>query len=295
MSRPTTFGDWLTVKPVAGVRSTWWSESASGAGTVARSVAQVGLDAEMLAIGTWDTRSERWGVDGLRHTLRPFVQWRATPSSGDDLSRVPRIDRIDTTVINAPVVDLADRPDTDTISERQVAQVGIRNTLETRDPTLGTRELLRADLFADWRDKPGIGAGDSGAFYAHVAWNPKSWMSVESLLKFDGSLGNHLGSASWLRVESGDLWKATLGLSDLSEGIPVRQLFGSYDIRLSSGYNLKFSATYDLMGGAFIDRNILLAQKIGNSWQLEYGLVQRTSTRGDSALGFSIRATLFTF
>lgn len=295
VSHPTTFGDWLTVKPVAGVRSIWWSDTTAGSGTAARSIAQVGLDAEMLAIGTWDTRSERWGIDGLRHTVRPFAQWRATPATGSDLGLIQRADRLNLATVNAPVVDLADRPDTDTITERQVAQFGIRNTLETRDPRLGTRELLRADIFSDWREDLATTAGGSSGIYAHLAWNPKSWLAVESLLKFDNSLSDHLGSATWVRINSGDLWKATAGLSDLSEGIPARQAFATYSIRLNSAYRVSLSGTYDLMSGSFIERHLMLGQKIGNSWDLEYGLSQRVSSQGDGSLGFSVRARLFRF
>jgi len=295
VSRPTTFGDWLTVKPVAGVRSTWWSETTGGSGSASRSVAQVGLDAEMLMTATWDTQAPRWGIDGLRHSVRPFAQWRAMPSTGSDLSLVPRLDRLDLATVNAPVVDLADRPDTDTLAERQIAQFGVRNTLETRDREFGTRELLRADLFTDWREDTHANAGSSSGIYAHVAWKPRTWLGVESLLKFDGSLGNHLGSATWLHIESGDLWKATLGLSDLSEGDPARQVFGSYAIRLNSAYSFRLIANYDLIAGAFIERGAVLTQKIGNSWDLEYGLSERVSSRGDGSLGFSVRVRLFKF
>ena len=294
-SRPTTVGDWLVVKPVAGVRSTWWSEASNQSGAVARTVGQFGFDAEMLAIGTWDTRSTAWGIDGVRHTVRPFVQWRATPASGDDLSLVPRVDRLSLATVNAPTVDLADRADVDTLAERQVGQIGVRNTFETRDPGLGTREFLRVDAFVDWRDDAHPSAGGDSGIYAHVAWKPKPWMSLESLLKFDGSLDNHLGSSSWLTIQSGDLWTANLGLSDLSEGEPVRQIFGNYAIRLNSAYRLKVNIAYDLRSETLIERTLLLSQKIGNSWDLEYGLTERASNRGDGSLGFSIRVRLFKF
>lgn len=295
LSRPTTFGDWLTVKPIAGVRSTWWSESTTGTGAVSRTVAQIGFDAEMLSTATWDTQSARWGIDGIRHTVRPFVQWRAMPSSGDSLDNIPKIDRLSLATVNVPIVDVADRPDIETLEERQVAQFGIRNTLETRDATVGTRELLRLDVFSDWRDGIDSATGNSSGIYSHVAWKPKPWLSMESMLKFDGSLGNHLGSATWMSINSGDLWEASLGLSDLSETVAARQIFGHYTIRLNSAYSFRLSSTYDLINGRFIDRSAILAQKIGNSWDLEYGINERSSSRGDGALNFSIRVRLFKF
>jgi len=295
LSRPTSFGDWLTVRPVAGVRSTWWSESTTGTGAVSRSVAQIGFDAEMLSTATWNVESARWGIDGIRHTVRPFVQWRAMPSSGDSLDSIPRIDRLSLATVNVPIVDVADRPDIETLAERQVAQFGIRNTLETRDAVVGTRELLRFDVFSDWRDSVHSATGGSSGIYSHVAWKPKEWLSVESMLKFDGSLGNHLGSATWMSIDSGDLWNASLGFSDLSETIAARQIFAHYNIRLNSAYSFKLTSTYDLIHGRFLERTALLAQKIGNSWDLEYGIGERTSSRGDGALSFSVRVRLFKF
>ena len=295
LSRPTTFSDWFTVRPIAGVRSTWWSESTTGTGAVSRSVAQIGFDAEILSTAIWNTESARWGIDGIRHTVRPFVHWRAMPSSGDALSSIPKIDRLSLATVNVPIVDVADRPDVETLSERQVGQFGIRNTLETRDAIVGTRELLRFDVFSDWRDSVDSATGNSSGIYSHVAWKPKPWLSVESMLKFDGSLGNHLGSATWMSIDSGDVWNATLGLSDLSETIAARQIFGNYVIRLNSAYSFKLNLTYDLIDGRFIERNAVLAQKIGNSWDLEYGFGERTSSRGDGDLNFSIRVRLFKF
>ena len=295
LSRPTALSDWLMVRPIAGVRSTWWSESTAGTGAVSRSVTQIGFDAEMLSTATWNTESARWGIDGIRHTVRPFIQWRAMPSSGDSLSRIPKIDRLSLATVNVPIVDVADRPDVETLTERQVGQFGIRNTVETRDAVFGTRELLRVDVFSDWRDSVDSATGNSSGIYSHVAWMPKPWLSVESMLKFDGSLGNHLGSATWMSIDSGDVWNATLGLSDLSETIAARQIFGNYVIRLNSAYTFKLNLTYDLINGRFIERNATLAQKIGNSWDLEYGFGERTSSRGDGALNFSIRVRLFKF
>jgi hypothetical protein len=98
-----------------------------------------------------------------------------------------------------------------------------------------------------------------------------------------------------MSIDSGDVWNATLGLSDLSETIAARQIFGNYVIRLNSAYTFKLNLTYDLINGRFIERNATLAQKIGNSWDLEYGFGERTSSRGDGALNFSIRVRLFKF
>lgn len=283
--------DWLSFRPVLGLRSTWWDEGVAGE-PITRMLGQAGFDLEVTAAATWDFSSPHWQINGLRHTLRPFLGWRALPEI-DAGGAVPLLDRSSLRGINLPVLDLADRRDGDTIGERQVAQVGVRNTLETRDPAKGTRELVRADLFLDWRDRRDGGDAEQ-ALHGHLAWTAAEWLSVHTLLRqpTDGGDG---ALAGWAEIRSGDLWQATFGYTELGEPEAVRQTFLSWTLRLNSAFRLRLGHVYDLAGGQTLESTAVLVQRIGDSWELEYGLNERTSRYDDGSLGFTVRVRLFKF
>ena len=283
--------DWLSFRPVVGLRSTWWDDGTAGE-PVARLLGQAGFDLEMTATATWDVGSPHWEIDGLRHTVRPFLGWRALPEldAGKD---APRLDRGTYGTLNLPVLDLADRRDNDTIAERQVAQVGLRNTLESRHPSKGTREVLRADLFLDWRDVRGL-ADTESALHAHVAWTAADWLSVHTLARQQTG-GGDTTLAGWAEVRSGDLWQATLGYSELSEPEAIRQAFLYWTIRLNSAFRFRLGHVRDLAEGFALETTAVLVQRIGDSWELEYGLNERSSRYDDGSLGFTVRVRLFKF
>lgn len=284
--------DWLAIRPVLGVRSTWWDEGLGGA-AVGRTLGQAGFDAEMTATGTWDVDSPAWEVRGLRHTLRPFMGWRAFPEVDGELAGIPRMDRRRGPTLNLPDLDLADRRDTDTLDDRQAAQVGVRNALETRDARLGTREVLRADLVMDWRDRRG--GDESSALHAHLGWNPTGWLSLETLVRSATHPDGESGTLSWATIRSGDLWTARAGYAEFGGASPDHQVFAELDLRLNSAFVLKLGGAYDLMGDGFLERRATLVQKIGSSWDLEYGVSSRRAPSGDDDLGFTVRVRLFKF
>lgn len=283
--------DWLSFRPVLGVRPTWWDEGLAG-DPVARVLGQAGFDLEMTASATWDVRSPHWEIDGLRHTARPFLGWRALPEL-DAGESAPRLDRATHGTLNLPVLDLADRRDADTIVERQAAQVGVRNTLETRHPSKGTREVLRGDLFLDWRDPRGA-ADTESALHAHVAWTAADWLSVHALGRQQTG-GGDTALAGWADIRSGDLWQATLGYTELGDAEAVRQAFLSYTLRLNSAFRLRLGQIYDLADGETLETTAVLVQRVGDSWELEYGLNERSSRYDDGSLGFTVRVRLFKF
>lgn len=283
--------DWMSFRPVLGARSTWWDDGAAGE-PVARVLGQAGFDLEMTASATWDAASPHWAIDGLRHTVRPFLGWRALPEL-DAGGGQPRLDRGSLIELNLPVLDLADRRDNDTVGERQVAQLGVRNTLETRDPAKGTREVLRADVFLDWRDPRGAGEAETAA-HAHLAWTAADWLSVHTLVR-QPTDGGDSGLASWAEIRSGDLWQASLGYTELTDPDAVRQAFLNWTLRLNSAFRFKLGSIYDLEGGAVLETNAVLVQRIGDSWELEYGVNERSSRYDDGSLGFTVRVRVFKF
>lgn len=174
--------DWLTFTPVAGVRATGWSAGLNGTGTTSKVIGQAGFDLEGLATGSWDLVARKWSIDGMRHSLRPLLQYRAMPGADQDNGPLPLANRSPAASV-LQEFDLADQPDAATTTATQSVRFGLRNTLETRDAKQGTRELLRADLFTDWRQgSPELGLNGRSDLTAHLRLTPAPWVSIDSMM-----------------------------------------------------------------------------------------------------------------
>lgn len=296
LSRPIVLTDWLTFKPVAGVRTTGWSSGINGTGTASKVIGQAGFDLEGLATGSWNLVADKWSIDGMRHTIRPILQYRVMPGADRMIGSVPMTERsVSSTVLEE--VDLADRLDAASTTDTQVARFGIRNTLETRDAKYGTRELLRADLFTDWRK--GATAAETGRSDFNVALQltPAPWVTLGSSIRLPNGGGAPLESIQSLGFNSGDFWKTSFNWVELRDVTIARQFIWTGNVRLNSIFSLVAGLNYDALAKQASYETIGLVQRIGNSWELEYGIDQRLDplNGGHNSLGFHLRATLFKF
>ena len=294
LARTFTAGDWLTFKPVVGARATDWSSALNGLGNRSKVMGQVGFDLEGLATGSWDLVAKKWSIDGMRHTLRPVLQYRYLPGAEQGYGELPMSDAA-VALSTFRELDLADRPDAASVNARQAARFGFRNTLATRDTENGTRDLLRFDVFTNWEQDAVTGTGNKSDVQAHLSLTPAPWVSIDTYQRLPNGGGPAYESLNSISFNSGDFWKASFGWYQLRQAEAANQLWVTGEIRLNSVYSGVLSVNYDALTHQSIYQSIGLVQRIGNSWEMEYGFQKRVSTYGDSALGFHLRARLFKF
>ena len=295
-SRTMVAGDWLTFRPVAGVRTTGWSDGLNGQGAATKVIGQAGFDVEGLFTGSWSVDAPNWGINGLRHSARPLFQYRVMPGADREVGVVPMTQRaVSVSVLEE--LDLADRLDAASTTDRQSMRFGIRNTLETRDAVNGSRELLRADLFTDWRQGPTDAETGRTDLLGSLSVSPASWLTFNSSVRMPNGGGAARESLQTIALNSGDFWRTSLSWVELRQATSARQLVWDGRVRLNSVYSLVSGLNYD----AQLDQATLLwaglIQRVGNSWEVEYGVNKRMDplNRGISSLGFHLRVRLFKF
>jgi hypothetical protein len=295
-SRTMVAGDWLTFRPVAGVRTTGWSDGLNGQGAATKVIGQAGFDVEGLFTGSWSADAPNWGINGLRHSARPLFQYRVMPGADREVGVVPMTQRaVSVSVLEE--LDLADRLDAASTTDRQSMRFGIRNTLETRDAVNGSRELLRADLFTDWRQGPTDAETGRTDLLGSLSVSPASWLTFNSSVRMPNGGGGARESLQTIALNSGDFWRTSLSWVELRQATSARQLVWDGRVRLNSVYSLVSGLNYD----AQLDQATLLwaglIQRVGNSWEVEYGVNKRMDplNRGISSLGFHLRVRLFKF
>jgi len=295
-SRSLVAGDWLTFRPVAGVRTTAWSDGLNGEGAATKVIGQAGFDLEGLFTGSWSADAPNWHIDGIRHSVRPLFQYRVMPGADREVGVVPMTQRaVSVSVLEE--LDLADRLDAASTTDRQAMRFGIRNTVETRDAVLGSRELLRADLFTDWRQGPTDAETGRTDLLGSLSFSPASWVTLTSAARMPNGGGAARESLQSIALNSGDFWRTSFSWVELNQATQARQLVWDGRVRLNSVYSLVSGLNYD----AQLNQTTLLwaglIQRVGNSWELEYGVNKRMDpiNQGISSLGFHLRVRLFKF
>jgi hypothetical protein len=109
--------------------------------------------------------------------------------------------------------------------------------------------------------------------------------------------GAPLESIQSIAFNSGDFWLTSLSWVELRDITQARQLIWEGRVTLNSIYSLVATINYDALAGQTTYESIGIVQRIANSWELEYGVMQRLDplNNGKSSLGFQLRARLFKF
>lgn len=141
--------DLLTFTPLLGGQVDEYFKKSTSPGHFTRLRAQVGFDLQLNSYAQWNCKNSTWNIDGLRHMLRPIVQYRFIPEHHTGKGPVPQIDRhVFTTNIHP--IDLNYLRDIDDARKRNVVRLGFENILQTRNSQYGSRELAFLNVYQDY-------------------------------------------------------------------------------------------------------------------------------------------------
>jgi LPS-assembly protein len=292
LARPTAVRPWLDVTPVAGARVTHYARATGGQGDYTRVLGEIGADASLRASGTFNYRNERWGIDGLRHLATPRLSYRYIPEADKGRAYIPPIDeRVFATYLQP--LGLGEQRVIDDLRATNTLRLAFDNTVQTRDKTYGSRDLLRADFAADFLPNPKAGERDFSAVHAELAFTPVNWLSFnlyQSTTPQDFTL-RELNTGFTLR--DGDVWSLTLANHFLRRNI--HEYIGYTTYRLNEAYQTYAHVRYDARVSRFTEQSVGLVQNLDNLWTIQYGVVVYDSPRREDSFGFSIRINLTGF
>ncbi|MDE3083644.1 MAG: LPS-assembly protein LptD, partial [Verrucomicrobiota bacterium] len=180
LERPIMPANWFTLTPVAGGRVTYYTRTLSGPSTYTRTLGEVGLDAELHANGEWNYKNQLWHIDGLRHLFTPKLSYRYIPEATQGSSFIPPIDG-DTFSPYLQPIELGDERNIDQLHRTNVLRFALDNTLQTRDPQYGSRDLLRFAVAEDFRFSRDPGDNAFSQIQAELSATPAPWMQFDVL------------------------------------------------------------------------------------------------------------------
>ena len=213
LTLPWTFFNWLHVEPRIGGRYTYYDRSSyanGGTEGVSRGVFNTGMEVSFKASSLWkDAKNSLFDVDGLRHIIEPSVNYVFVPNPSVSPTTLPQFDSEMPAMLISPI-DFPDYNSIDSIDAMNVMRFGLRNVLQTkRNGDL--EDLFNWNLMLDLRLDPRPGQTRLNDLYSEFSFRPRSWMTLEEMLRYDTE-GGHLNmSFHQLTFTPNDRWSFGLG------------------------------------------------------------------------------------
>jgi LPS-assembly protein len=311
ITRPLSYKGIIDVTPVLGGRYTeyWDTAGSAQAGGTGRALAEFGVDMDLKLSGTWDYKNPLLDIDGIRHLVTPSLSYRYIPDAAKDAAWIPPIDR-ETFSTYLPVLELGDMRALDQLQAENVLRVGLSNTIQTRDKTYGSRDLLALDLEDDIRYQRAPDEPDYSDIYAELRATPTKWLE----LRFEDSLSStHAEQRSrdaTITFRQGELWSVGFGLGYLSDqyvkyflpglgSFPVEGLntyHAEVRMRINEQYEAFARGDYDYFARRFVDQFYGVDQRLANTWLIEYAVVfSNGPNKGQGHFGLNVSLNLIRF
>ncbi len=258
---------WFTLTPLVGGRVTHYADTlvATGDQDFTRFLGQIGFDAELRLMGRFDTQNERWGINGLRHQLKPIVQYRYIPEAQSGAGRIPQIDDNTFFTFLEPI-DLSNRRDIDDLFEENVIRFGVENLLQTRHQDYGSRDLLELNLFQDYRFTTRPGENDYSETHTDFRLHPAAWLDagVYSRLHTEGLTLEEV--RAYIVLRDGDRWRLLLATESLQRQINQFLVEGAYRIDPRSEVYARWR--YDARRDEFTEQTYGILRRLGSAWRV---------------------------
>ena len=271
LTLPWTFFNWLTVTPRVGGRLTYYGSvnfSNQPNSDLYREVFNTGIGVSFKASQLWvDATNSFLQVDGLRHIVEPSANYVFVPDPSTPPAKLPPMDAETPSLMLSPV-DFPEYNSIDSIDTMNVIRFGLRNILQTkRDGQLD--DLLNWNLLLDWRLDPKSGQGSLNDLYSALSFRPRTWLNLESQLRYDLDGGNLNLAFHQATFAPNDHWSWGLGHWYLREGFvsPDENNFivSTFYYKLNENWGLRAAHTFNATDGRLQEQDYTIMRDL-RSW-----------------------------
>ena len=275
-------------------------------GNYSQAMGDIGFNWEGRYSRKWQLENRVWGIDGLKHVVKPYVQMRHNPASESSVMNIPEgmVYARDT---NLPNWDLATRRDMVFAQEQTLARTGLKNQVFTRQKDYGSRELANWDVAADYFFA-GPFEDDISFLYSEFSFAPAQWLEIGTFSRFSSDNLELRELNSRVRIQDSDLWYLQYS-NALAEGFgPERGSYaGLYPFlevdqhsleigyKVNERFRLMAWVRYDFVIDEFSEQHFSLFQKFGRAMEVEYRLSVRENAIREEGWAFRMGIQLVSF
>ncbi|HMP83504.1 MAG TPA: hypothetical protein PKA41_12460 [Verrucomicrobiota bacterium] len=299
VTMPLNLMGWLNVVPRVGGRFTYYGDSDATnttSGDICRSVFNTGVEMSFKASRVWPGVNNRLlDVNGVRHIITPSVDYSFVTRS-ESPEDLPQFDYQQPSIRLLPI-DFPDYNSIDSIDRLSAVRLRLQNKLQTKRN--GKVETLAGwDVYTDWRVKRYEDQETFSDFYSDLIFNPRSWVTVESLTAWDIEDNGHLDfSLHSLTLRPNNVWSWGIGHWYLRDGFADQEGASAINTtafwRLNENWGFRAGLYFDANDGVLRQQNYTVYRDF-RSWTSAITFRIRDnedeSTEFAVALTFSLKA-----
>lgn len=286
LSRPFKVDDYLSFTPVAGGRLTYYSDATGGRNEYTRALGEVGFDAALRTSAVYDYRNELWKIDGIRHLFTPTLSYRYIPEADKGRAYIPPIDRRVFSTYLQPL-GLGDVRNIDDLAATDTLRVGLNNTIQTRDPAYGSRDLFVLNFASDFRFHRQPGERDVSEIHTEFAAMPARWVEFNLYQSFAPQTFTLRELNSGVTFRDGKEWTVRFSSNFLRH--ELEDYLVDVQKKLTEAYDIVGRIHYDARKRRFVEQSYGIRQNLGNTWRAEYVVTLYNGPRRESNFGFNIQ------
>lgn len=288
IERPFAPTGWFVFTPVAGGRITHYANTrgATRPGNYTRTLGEAGFDAALRSSGTFDYKNEQWRIDGLRHLFTPRMSYRYIPEADKGRGRIPQIDRQGFSTYLQPL-GLGDQRNIDDLRGTNTLRLGFDNTLQTRDPLRGVRDLVVLNLANDFRSKQARNQRHISETHIDLSLMPARWLQFDLYQSVAPQTLAVREFNSALTLRDGNAWSVRFSNNFLRG--QIEDYLVDARVRLTESYEALTRLHYDSHRHRFNEQSYGIAHNIGNTWLLSYTVSLYSGRRRESSFGFNVQ------
>lgn len=287
--RPFAPREWFAFTPLVGGRVTHYTNTEGNgvrSGDYTRVLGEAGADLAIRASGTFEYKNPQWKIDGLRHLVTPRLSYRYIPKADKGRARIPQIDREIFSTYLQPL-GLGDVRNIDDLHATNTLRLGIDNIVQTRDPVLGSRDLLVLNVANDFRFRRRPGERDVSEIHTELALMPARWLQFDVYQSFTPRTLSMREFNSGITVRDGDVWSVRFGNNFLRRDIQDFSVDGR--VRITERFEAVSRLHYDARKRRFNEQAYGITQNIGNTWLISYTVSLYSGRRRESSFGFNVQ------
>ena len=292
LARPIRPTSWFTFTPVAGGRVTHYANLNGARDDYTRTLGEIGFDSELRASAIYEYKNSRWKIDGLRHLVTPRLSYRYIPEGEKGARYIPPIDRRSFSTYLHPL-GLGAVRNIDELRSVNTLRLGLDNTLQTRDPVYGSRDLVVLNVANDFLFDRRPGERKVSAIHSELAIMPARWLELGIYQSFTPQDFTLQEFNTGVTVRNGDFWSVRFASNFL------RGELNDYLLRGSHRFNEVFEGIvhlrYDARTHRFNEQSYGVRHNIGNTWAIEYVVTLYGGQRRESSFGFNVRVDALRF
>jgi LPS-assembly protein len=281
------------VIPHTGFGYTSYWDIDNGLSSFDRTLLQTGVDTSIKFAKRYDSVvSKEWGVDGLLHSIQPYLNYTVLHTDDPDAT-FRSVERLTPSTEIRPI-KVGRFSAIDELSQWSIIRLGIRNTLLTRRDDLSHPWLTMNNYIDVFIDDPEFNR-DFTNFYNEVDWHPLPWIKLDLNAQFpvgnekDG-FGEYSTGTTFMPSNKTEL---SVNYRYLTSH-PSLEDSSRIEIRADHRFNEKWGASiaqrWELDDGTLESHRYSIHRDLG-SWTSSLGFIQKDNRIKDE-VGLMLSFTL---